>query len=93
MQNSLTPLPALIWFRGLSVLLETVVTVTLSFSLLLRSRVTPRDRLRHPLSPLSICAPLLSSPFLPFFLFSLNLLLFVQLVIQVVCLLWRPLYF
>jgi len=30
---------------------QTVVTVVLSFSLLLRSRVTPRDLLLHPLSP------------------------------------------
>ena len=62
------------------------------FSMLLQSRVTPRDRKHHPLSTLTIYAPLLSSPssFL-FFPFSLNLLLFVQLVIQVVRLLRRPL--
>ena len=40
-------------------MLETVVTVVLSFSLLLWLRVMPCDQLRHPLSPLNIYAPLL----------------------------------
>lgn len=69
-----------------SKLLETVVTVerTLMFSFPAVTRVTPRDRLHHPpppLSPLNIFFPLSS------------LLLFVQLVIQVVRLLRSPLSF
>ena len=54
-------------------LVETVVTVVLSFPLLLRLRLTPRDLLRNTLSPLNIYA-LLSPPSLVFFPFSLNLL-------------------
>ena len=52
--------------------LETIVTVALSLSLLLRSRVTPRERLRHPLSFLKTTFPFLLPSF-PFLLFSLNL--------------------
>ena len=54
---------------------QTVVTVVLSFSLLLRSRVTPRHLLLHPLSLLNIYAPLLSSHSLLYFpsLFSSSL--------------------
>ena len=73
-------------------MLETVVTVVLSFSLLLRSRGVTRDRLPHPPVPSQYLHP---SSFFPLssLIFALNPPLFVQLVIQVVRLLWRRLSF
>lgn len=55
-------------------LLETIVTVVLSLTLLLWSRVTPREHLRHPLSPLNTTFPfLLPLVFFTFFSPSISL--------------------
>ena len=66
-----------ITYSNVVLLSEIVVTAVLWYYLLLWSRVTRRDRLRHPLFPLSTLDSLL--PFISFLSFFLNSLLFVKL--------------